>query len=41
VNTGLLRILHPVVRISGNITDTRMLPLGSKIYGSYFFSKSV
>jgi len=37
VNTGLLRIVHPVVRISGNITDTRILPLGTKLHGSYFF----
>lgn len=39
VNTGLVRIMHPVLRISGNITDTRMHPLRSKIYGSYFFQR--
>jgi len=41
VSTGLLKIVHPVVRISGDITDIRIHPLGSKIYGSYFFKECV
>ena len=37
VDTDLLRIMHAIVCISGNITDIRIFPLGCKIYGSYFF----